>query len=57
LNLGFEAPKKGGYYWGAVSQETVGAAAEVGAQIAITVYGPMKGMKPAKKTARAKSTR
>lgn len=56
FDIGFEAPKKGRFYWGAVSQEAVRAAAEVGARIAITVYGPMRVMKPVKKTARAKST-
>jgi hypothetical protein len=57
LDIGFEASKKVRYYRGAVSQKAVRAAADVGAQIAITVYGPMKVIKPAKKTARAKSTR
>jgi hypothetical protein len=42
FDLGFEGPKKGRYYWGAVGADAVHAAAEVGAQIAITIYGPMK---------------
>ena len=49
FDLGFECPKKGRYYWGAVSQKAVRAAAEVGAQIAITIYGPMKTATKAKK--------
>ncbi len=51
FDLGFEGPKKDRYYWGAVSQEAIRAAAEVGAQIAITIYGPMKVVKPKKKRA------
>jgi hypothetical protein len=48
FDIGFESPKKGRYFWGAVSQKAVRAAASVGAQIAITVYGPMKTAKSAK---------
>jgi hypothetical protein len=51
FDLGFEGPNKGKYYWGAVSQKAVRAAAEVGAQIAITIYGPMKVPKPKKNRA------
>jgi hypothetical protein len=42
FDLGFEGPQKGRHYWGEVSQKAVRAAAEVGAQIAITIYGPMR---------------
>jgi hypothetical protein len=49
FDLGFEGPKKDRYYWGTVSQKAVRAAAEVGAQIAITIYGPMRVPKPKKK--------
>ncbi|MGA7242588.1 MAG: hypothetical protein WBX19_05370 [Terracidiphilus sp.] len=56
FDLGFEGPQKGRRYWGAVGQKAVRAAAEVGAQIAITIYGPMKVTKQTKKkrAARAK---
>lgn len=49
FDIGFEAPRRGRYFWGAVSRDAVRAAADVGAQIAITVYGPMKVAKPAKR--------
>lgn len=49
FDLGFEGPKEGRHYWGAVSQKAVRAAAEVGAQIAISIYGPMKVAKQTKK--------
>jgi hypothetical protein len=49
FDIGIEAPGRNTYFWSAVSAEAVRAAAEVGAQIAITVYGPMKVMKPSRK--------
>ncbi|MGA3049105.1 MAG: hypothetical protein ABSD67_20905 [Terracidiphilus sp.] len=50
FDIGIEAPKRETYYWSAVNSEAIRAAAEVGAQIAITVYGPMKvARKPKKK--------
>ncbi|MBS1803620.1 MAG: hypothetical protein JST28_09640 [Acidobacteria bacterium] len=42
FDIGFESPKRGRYFWGAVTSEAIRAASAVGAQIAITVYGPMK---------------
>src|SRR5580658_2794620 len=42
FDIGIEAPAKWRHFWGAISPEAVRAAAAVGAQIAITVYGPMK---------------
>ncbi len=42
FDIGIEAPKRNSHFWSAVSPEAVRAAAEVGAQIAITVYGPME---------------
>ena len=57
FDIGFETPKKGRYFWGAVSEKAVRAAAEVGAQIAITIYGPMKSAKPAKKKPRSSSSK
>ena len=48
FDIGFECPKMGRYYWGAIGPEAVRAASEVGAQIAITIYGPMKVAKQGK---------
>ena len=45
FDIGIYAPTRNHYYWSAVSPEAVRAAAAVGAQIAITVYGPMKAAK------------
>jgi hypothetical protein len=42
FDIGIEAPKRETYYWSAVGSDAIRAAAEVGAQIAITVYGPMR---------------
>jgi hypothetical protein len=49
FDIGVEAPESNRHYWSAVSPEAVRAAAEVGAQIAITIYGPMKVAKQSKK--------
>jgi hypothetical protein len=51
FDIGIGAPKRNRHYWSAVSPDAVRAAAEVGAQIAITIYGPMKVAKPKKKRA------
>ncbi len=56
FDIVFEAPKRGCHYWSAIGQEAVRAAAEVDAQIAITVYGPMKVVKPRRKTNKAASS-
>jgi len=48
FDIGIEAPNAGAYYWSAVSSEAIHAAAEVDAQIAISVYGPMKTVGRAK---------
>ncbi|MGA2216786.1 MAG: hypothetical protein ABSG51_01780 [Terracidiphilus sp.] len=47
--IGIDAPGPGTYYWSAVGSDAIRAAAEVGAQIAITVYGPMKVARKSKK--------
>jgi len=51
FDIGLHAPTRNHHYWSAVSADAVRAAAAVGAQIAITVYGPMKAAnkKPSKK--------
>lgn len=52
FDIGIAAPTKGIHYWSAVNGEAVRAAAEVGAQIAITGDGPMKAApKPKRKGA------
>lgn len=45
FDIGFESPRKGTYYWSAINAKAVRAAAELNAQIAITIYGPMKMQK------------
>lgn len=55
FDIGIEAPKRGNYYWSAVSSEAIRASAEVGAQIAISVYGPMKTVRRPKKKQPANS--
>lgn len=51
FDIGIEAPKRHRHFWSSVTPEAVRAAAEVGAQIAITIYGPMKVAKTKKKRA------
>ena len=47
LDIGIRGPERNRHFWHGISPDAVRSAAKVGAQIAITVYGPMK-------TARAK---
>ena len=54
FDIGIEAPKRGSHYWVAVGSDAVRAAAEVNAQIAISVYGPMKTARKTKKKVPAK---
>ena len=42
FDIGIEAPARNSHYWVAINPEAVSAAARIGAQIAITIYGPMK---------------
>jgi hypothetical protein len=49
FDIGIESPKRNMHFWSVVSPEAVRAAAKVGAQIAITVYGPMKVPNQSKK--------
>jgi len=49
FDIGIEAPGRNTHFWSAISLEAVRAAAQVGAQIAITVYGPMKPARQPKK--------
>jgi hypothetical protein len=48
FDAGISAPKRGNYYWTAIGSEAIRTAAEVGAQVGITVYGPMKTIGKAK---------
>jgi hypothetical protein len=53
FDIGIDAPGRGTFYWSAVSSEAIRAAAEVDAEIAISVYGPMKvARKPKRKQLR-----
>ena len=57
FDIGIHAPTRNHHYWSAVSPQAVQAAAEVGAQIAITVYGPMKVVKSSKKKLHSSSSK
>jgi hypothetical protein len=56
FDIGIEAPKRGNHYWSAVGSKAIRAAAEVGAQIAITVYAPMKVVRKPKQMQRSESS-
>jgi hypothetical protein len=45
FDIGIAAPARYRHFWGAISPEAIRAAADIGAQVAITVYGPMKPVK------------
>jgi hypothetical protein len=45
FDVGFQSPARETYYWSAIGTKAVRAAAELSAQIAITIYGPMKPFK------------
>ena len=49
FDIGIYSPTRSYYYWSALTPEAVRAVAELGAQIAITVYGPMKPTRSAKR--------
>jgi hypothetical protein len=55
FDIGIDAPARNRRFWSTVSPEAVRAAAEVGAQIAITIYGPMRVPKQANKKRAASS--
>jgi hypothetical protein len=57
FDIGIDAPAEGRFHWSAVGQDAVRAAADVGAQIAITVYGPMKIVKRSLKSMKAASSK
>jgi hypothetical protein len=42
FDIGIDTPGRNRYFWSAVTPDAIRAAARVDAQIAITVYGPMK---------------
>jgi hypothetical protein len=41
FDIGIHAPTRNHHYWSYVSAEAVRAAADIGAQIAFTIYGPL----------------
>ena len=45
FDIGIEVPDKGRTYWAPITAAAVHAAAEVGARIAISIYGPMKTLR------------
>lgn len=49
FDIGIEAPERNNHFWHRLSPDAVRSAAEIGAQIAITVYGPMKTMRAKKR--------
>jgi hypothetical protein len=55
FDIGIEAPNRGSHYWAAIGSEAIRAAAEVNAQIAITVYAPMKHAQQFKNKLKANS--
>ena len=50
FDIGIEARGPYRYYWFALTQKAIRAALEVNAQIAVTVYGPLKRPKAPSKT-------
>jgi hypothetical protein len=50
FDIGIEPPGRGRHYWSAIGSRAIRAAAKVDAQIAITVYGPMKRLKTQSKS-------
>lgn len=56
FDIGIHAPAQNHRYWSALSAEAVRAAANVGAQIAFTIYGPIKEGRSSKKRAPRKSS-
>ena len=56
LDIGIESGKPYKYYWFALAPKAIKAALEMNAQIAVTVYGPMKKAKKSSKPRRAASS-
>jgi len=57
FDIGIEAPIRGNHYWSAVGSEAIRAAAEVNAQIAITVYAPARYARQPKIKMKANSSK
>lgn len=49
FDVGIAAPGRNYHFWHRLSSDAVRSAAEIGAQIAITVYGPMKTVRAKKR--------
>ena len=56
FDIGIEAPNRGNHYWSAVGSEAIRAAAEVNAQIAITVFAPTRRARQPMKKVKANSS-
>jgi hypothetical protein len=57
FDIGIEAPSHGSHYWVAVGSEAIRSAAEINAQIAITVYAPIKNLRKTKKKLKTNSSK
>jgi hypothetical protein len=55
FDIGIKAPGPSSCYWSSISPEALRAASEINAQIAVTVYGPMKRAKATSKSRKAVS--
>ena len=49
LDIGIESGRAHKFYWFALSPKAIRSVAEVNAQIAVTIYGPLQKAKPKKK--------
>jgi hypothetical protein len=57
LDIGIEAPGPKSCYWSSISPKALKAASEINAQIAVTVYGPMKRAKLPSKSRKAAASK
>jgi hypothetical protein len=57
FDVGIESGKPHKFYWFDLSPKALQAAVEVNAQIAVTIYGPMKKVKASSKTRKASSSK
>ena len=56
FDIGIHAPTRNHHYWSSVNKEAVRAAANVGARIAFTIYGPLEPARSSTKTAARSSS-
>jgi hypothetical protein len=50
FDIGIESPGRNSFFWSVISDKAINAVAEVNAQVAVTVYGPMKRVTKTKKS-------